>query len=1101
MRSVLWGNQLLTATAINEGARQGVRQFLVSVPAEEGRLIVNAFSPIQTDQRWSLPGIRLQSEKHFWAESRSDIFVKDPLIVYALEPDQAIQTQPTDAPEGSDRWTGSRYSFLSFSPDSQITAELTFDSPGLAVKTGTIIQWEEEQITATMSLDLTPMRQNAKMIDLAIQPGWSIDLDSIESVPKDELLLWEGETMNLSNDTTSNAPTKSLSVYLKRPTKLKLTGTRSHSKTPEITLGDLVPVQVQLPEKSRQIGKSGPGIASDSASGKHLIALVANSPNQLRPIGAFGQRPQSLELSDPLVRECFFSDIPVAGNDSIYVLDSNSRSIPIVPEHLKLRFESKVDCRLTLLDQELIQTCTFLCTPAGNRIDKFYVHFTQKSEFPWQWTMKNGERAPNCRILSEQERAKTDIAAPPGGVVWEVQLSAPRSGAFQLDATRRVPLDKPIVVPLPAIPESSLKLVDVMIESPYSTNVDVINSGLNSIPVAAPPKNEYQTIRAAFRYNPQGDTDSSEKPLLLLRPKAAVWETDKTGLTQDNMPGQSAWVWTLQLDTQFESTGVIREHATFFLENRGQKQITISLPPVVPLENVLAVWVENERVTWNPQQKNGDDQMDRQISLTLPAKRRFPVVSLEYWHTSQPLVYRHKIRPSFPTIDIPTLGGTWIAWTPPEFQTFLRGKQEGLLVSDKEKSSDFHFLYEFETSLNSDLVRRPMIPHSFDPLSSSDWSNWFSADDREKNSLPVATRFIEEIGNETNLRKLLQISQQNPLRTPGTDSEAASVSGIKIDTTTGNTVASVTPEKITWGEMLSNRNFLAKVFGESAELETPRIFIDWFALRRVGIFPTTPILFLSETSDRIAGHRVLENAGLTLLFLDERSLLITSTLNAAKYQWGLRSLLGNRIKVMRDGPLANRFREAISGVPFPQWVALDVWNNRSSSQIHPWGNTSPSSQIAATAVGWNALELRRTESENGVYIAHRPALVAMHWFVFLFFVVISRWKPLSNLVVLTIVASVFGGLAVALPLYYAVIPAGAFFGTLCGIAFALIRRDVPQLVKGKQTKRGVTVPAVMDESTDAEYEVRELRPFNTIPHKQESFFDTLQSEATTERDE
>ena len=1096
MRSVLWGNQFLTATIINEGTRQGVRQFLVSIPAGEGRLIVNAFCPVQTDQKWNLPRIRFQSEKYFWAESKSDLFVKDPLIVYALEPDQAIQTQPVDAPEGSDRWTGSRYSFQYFTPDSQIAADLTFDSPGLAVKTGTIIQWEEEQVTGTMSLDLTPMRQNAKIVELVIQPSWSIDLESIESIPKDEFLHWEGKPSDISNDSANAPSSKSLFVYLQRPTKLKLTGTRPNPKNPELTFGDLIPVRVNLPEKSRQIGKSGPGIASDISSGKHLVALVANSPNRLRPVGTIGQILQPMEITDPLVRECFFPEIPTAGNGSIYVLDSNSRSIPIVPEHQKLRFESRVDCRLTLQSRELLQTCTFLCTPMGNRIDKFYVHFTQKSEFPWQWTMKNGERAPNNRMLSEQERAKADIAAPPGGVVWEIQLGTPRSGFFQLDATRRVPLDRAIVVPLPMLPESSLKQVDVMIDSPYSTDVDVINSGLNSIPVAAPPKNEYQTVRAAFRYDPQRDTDNPEKPLLLLKPKTVAWAINQAGLTQENTLSQSAWVWTLQLDTQFESTGVIREHATFFLENRGQKQITISLPPLVPLENVLAVWVENERVTWNPQQENDEEkEADRRISLTLPPKRRFPVVSLEYWHTSQPLVYRNKIRPSFPTIDLPTLGGTWIAWTPPEFQTFLRGKQEGLLVSEKEKRSDFHFLHEFGTSLNSDLVRRPMIPHSFDPFSFSDWSGWFSTDNREKNSLPVAIRFIEEIGNETNLRKLLQ----KTLQTPGTDSETTSVSRANTEFPSGNTSGNPSLEKITWGEMLNNRNFLATVFSESAELETPRIFIDWFALRRVGIFPTTPIPFLSETSDRIAGHRVLENTGLSLLFLDERSLLITSTLNAAKYQWGLRSLLGNRIKVMRDGPLANRFREAISGVSFPQWIPLASWNNRSSSQIHPWGNTSPSSQIASTAVGWNALELRRTESENGVYIAYRPMLVALHWFVFLFFVVVSRWKPFSNLVVLAIFAGVFGGLAVTLPLYYAVIPAGAFFGTLCGIAFALIRRDVPKSAKMTQNKRNLTIPTIADESTDAEYEVRELRPFNASPHKQESFFDTIQSE--TQRNE
>ncbi len=1079
LRSVLWGNQPLTVTTMNEEAESGTRPYLVSVPRGEGRLTVNAFGPLQTDQTWNLPRIRIQSPQHFWMETKADLFVKAPLVVYTLEPNQAVQTQTTDVPSGTDRWEGARYSFQYFTPDSGIAVNMTLDSPGLTVKTGTSILWEEEQIIGTMSLDLTPLRQNAQKVELRIQPGWSIDRESLESVPRENLLLWEGETSSLPGVSvpslpgqTNNGSINSLFLFLQKPMKLKLIGTRSNLNLTELPLGDLLPVRVSLPEKSREIGRSGPRISSDFSTGKHLIALTANAPNRLRLVGTAEQVPLPIPSGDPVVREHFFSDVGVQAA-SIFVLDSNSRTIPVRLEHQKLRFESEIKCRLTLQDRELIQTCTFSCVPSGTRIDGLYVHWTERSSLPWTWKISGGDQAPSGRILSESERNLANLSTPPGGIVEEVRLVTPRSGSFQLEATRRIALDKPTAVPLPMLPESTANLVEVLVDSPYSTDVEIRNTELRSIPVTAPPGNEYQTVRAAFRYDPLRDVGNPDDPLLLLSPMKTAEKIDRVSTSALN---SSAWVWTLQLDSQFESTGMIREHATFFIENRGQNQITITLPPDIPLENILAVYLEEERITYNPQRKSNSVNLPVQIALTLPAKRRFLAVSLEYWRQSQPLIYRSKIRPSYPAIDLPVLGGTWIAWTPPEYQTFLRGRQEGLLVSEKEKNDGVSLFSGLGSSLQSDPIRFSVLPQSFDPFSLEEWSSWFSAEDREKNSLPVAVRFLETLGNESGLRKHINL-EKIPDFLP------------ELSASVTTTSAAGT---ITWGEMLSHPGFLETVFGESAKRETPHIFIDWIALQRVGVFPVTPIRFLSDTSDRIAGHRILENTGLSLVFLNERSLLITSTLNAAKYQWGLRPLFGDRVKVMRDGPLANQFREAIGGTLFPQWISLAVWNNRTSNQIHPWGNISPSSQIASAAVGWNALELRRSESENGIYVAHRPTLVALHCFAFLLCVAVSRWKPLSNHIVLSIAAILFGGLSMGLPLYYAVIPLGAFFGTLFGLAFALVRRKTPEKAETIPLQ-----PLPSEDSTDAEYEVRELRPFHNTSsssptQKEESFFDMLE---------
>ena len=1094
LASVLWGNQPLMVSAVNEGIELGTRSYHITVPPGEGDLIVKAMCPLQTDQSWNLPRIRLQSPQHFWMETRAHLFVKEPLIVYTLEPNQAIQTQQDGVLTGTDRLEGTRYSFQYFTPDSRIAVNMTLDSPGLTVRTGTLLHWEEEQITSTMRLDLIPLRQNAQKVELRIQPGWSIDQESLESVPKENLFHWAGEASNLPGIIVptplgqGDGATDSLYLFLQKPIKLKLTGSRPNLNLSELPLGELLPVRVYLSEKSREIGKSGPGASGDSGTGRHLIALTANAPNRLKPVGVTEQALMSIPVNDPEVRRHFTSEAALA-TASIYVLDTNSRFIPVRLEHQKLRFESKMECRLTLQDQELIQTCTFSCSPSETLIDTLYVHWTQDSPVPWTWRISGGDQALSSRILSEQERQAVNLSTPPGGVVEEVRLATPRSGSFPLEATRQVPLDRPTTIPLPMLCESVPCPVEVLIDSPYSANVEIVNAGLHSIPVVAPPKNEYQTIRAAFRYDPLRDIGNLGDPLLFLVPLKSDDKAEAIAMVSTQALNSSAWVWTLQLDSQFESTGLVREHATFFIENRGQKRITMTLPLGIPVDNVLAVYRDDERVTYDLQTGPDSAKSPVRISLVLPAKRRFLTVSLEYWRQSPPLPYRSKIRPFYPAIDLPVLGGTWIAWTPPEYQTFLRGRQEGLLVSEKENNGEFYLLSGLGSSLQSDPARPTTLFQPIDPFSQAEWASWFSTGDREKNSLPVAIRFIETLGNESGLKKLLKgTSTLESDSAPGAEEMPGSLP--EVGSSTAGT------EVITWGEMLRHPLFLETVFGDLAKRETPHIFIDWIALQRVGVFPMTPIRFLSDTSDQIAGHRVLESTGLSLVFLNERSLLITSTLNAAKYQWGLRPLFGDRVKVMRDGPLAHRFREAVSGVVFPQWISLEAWNNQVSSRVHPWGNISPSSQIASTAVGWNALELRRSGSENGIYVAHRPTLVAIHCFAFLFCVVVSCWKPFSNLVVLLVAAIVFGGLSMGLPLYYAVAPLGALFGTLFGLAFALIRREVPEKTSRANMQPGVLAPASED-STDAEYEVRELRPFHNNPpsastRREESFFDMLE---------
>ena len=1084
-------------TEIPESSDAGIRKLIVSIPQSEGRLIINACCPITLNESWKLPGIKLRSSRHYWSETKTELLVNDPLLVSDLYTNDACQIVPQQILR-TQGWNGKEYAFQHYDSNSSVSVELTLQSSKLFWKSGTVVDWEDDRITASVSYDFTSIQSKSHLVEMVCQPGWTLDMNSIESFPKGEILFWEGTNTSANervsllpyellkndsivdplpkylqnadsekNDAITASQAKSLFVYMKRPTKLRLTGYRSPPQTGSLLATDLLPVRLKNTESlGYNSGTAIGGMQSEIGFGKHLIAFGTQSSNRLKPIPPHGQVPRQLTASDPLIRECFTeSNLPV-GYD-IFVFDPGFRMVRVKLDRMKISYDSNITCNLTLHGKNLLQKYRFNCTPRGNRIDRIIVHFSQDSSVPWTWSLGN---EPNqllaVRELSADERI--GIACPPGGSVWEIILPIPRSGAFELVAQRELVVEKQIAIPFAVLPESVANQVEIEIDSPYESGIDIVNMRLKSIPISAPPINEYPTVRAAFRYDPSNHEDTLEQPSLILRPGA------------NERIAPFAWVWVLKLDSIFETNGIVRQHATFFIENRGQKQIEITLPGNVQSDDILAVWIGNKKTTWTQFDSNGETENSdepQRIFLTLPEKQRFVSVMLEYLCIEKPLVYRKKVRPVFPKMDLPVLSETWIAWTPSGFQTFLRGRPEGLIVSENDRKGDFRLIPEL--SLTSNLPGNAAFTKPFDPLSVESWQGVLSFDKRREHCKAVAEKLVETLGNDLKINSYRK--QVSDAAKSTTDSD------VTRQTEDSN--------QLTWGNVFGNFDFLADVFGNSPNIGVPRIKVDWIALRRIGVFPTTPIALSNMATPRISGHATLEQAGISVLFYDERSVLITSALNAAKYQRGLESLVGDRVKIMRSGPLAEKFRDSFVTNQPPQWISFSTWNNRATGQSYPWQNTFSSTRIATVTSGWSAIELRKTDAQGGIYVAYGPAMVALCWFAFVSVVILSRSKRFSNMPVLVVMVFFFGILAKLLSPYYAVIPSGACFGALCGLGFVLVRR---QPSKRELSKKSLLdrQTQVFDDSSEAVYEVKELRPFkNNRPVQSKSFFDSLQEDS------
>ncbi|MGL6195899.1 MAG: hypothetical protein ACRC2T_13870 [Thermoguttaceae bacterium] len=1084
----------------------GKYRLVASLAPGAKELIIEAECPVVFNEMWKLPRIQLFCEHFLWTETRANIFINEQLILAGVNPIGAFQTSGRTLDTNDRRSEG--YSFQYFEPDSQIELELGLKAPGFIYNCGTQLDWEEDRVSSTSYLDFSKLSESPLLVKLQIQPNWLIDTDSIEFLPNDDVFFWEEENetesrsdsakpASVNQNSANPEKSNSILVYLKKPTKMRVHATfpLQQGKTPN--LYELVPFIVSN-KNGTDITNTGGNVNQFTKTGNgaksvgNLLAITTRLPNQFQIKTSIKELPKDYQMMDPLVRECFFEDFPPSNNGAIFDVDPMLRSIEVELAPIEINYDSQVQSVLGLQDDQMTQTCRFICRPLGSRIDRILVHFSQSSEQPWSWLLEGEKETLTAKKLNSSEINNLNLNAQNANIakcgdVWEIKLHSPRSGPFLITATRKNEVLKDVAVPLPTLLDGTSKLVDVFIDSIYETNVDVIHRGLNPIPISAPPRNEYPTIRAAFRYDPVRNNDSTQNPLLIVKP------------SENDSMLQSAWVWMLRLNSQFESMGTVRQKATFLVENRGRKEIRIKLNENTKIKNVLAVWIEDKRIAWST---NDAEQV---ITLQLPARKRFIAVSLEYWYESKPLMQQKKLRAEFPEIDIPVFSGTWIAWTPPDFQAFLRTRQtainwwdikenlDSVIFAPGKQSVQQHTRGDQKNSLSTGYAKNEGSTQPFDPLTADSWNNLWNAYYRKNRCQRVAERLVEKLGNEKQLREYL-----NPRENAATTRSADGIESSGFGTDTGQF-------ELTWGNVLGNVEFQNNVFGNAAEVGPPRIIVDWLALRGTGLFSNSPINIPLKGDNKSRGYSTLENAGVVLLFFDERSLLITSSLSAAKSQNELGSLVGEQVKIMYEGPLEELFRNSLAGEPHPQWVGFVTWKSGETNVGTPWKFKPSSTQIFALCSGWSATETLLGDSHSGVYIAYKPVMIALRWFAVLLVVALSRIKPFSNILVQCTLLVFFGILSVTLHPFYAVIPTGAFLGSIFAIGFILLadtgtsKSNQTSLLKlTHKIGTGVAIPVIQDSdsSFDADYEVRELRPFNKPPTQKESgsFFDTLKDD-------
>jgi hypothetical protein len=350
----------------------------------------------------------------------------------------------------------------------------------------------------------------------------------------------------------------------------------------------------------------------------------------------------------------------------VYPFDSRTQDIRFDLERMRSNYTAEISGNIYVDSDNLISTYHVLCTPVDSSITRMFIHFTPfGNEDPvrnWDWSLTDlthpirVRRIPPDELkallpMSEQQNWSEGLDR---GEIWEIRFDDLQTKPFEILAESVIPLTGSIPVPLASVPLASSQKGELAIESPQQFDYRIISDRLDSIPIAPPSWDRYQNIRAAFRYDPQEILHRSQHVPLLLQKRTPDEQVD------------IAWVWSLRLNSQYEPEGIVRNSALFLVENQGKDTLNITLPRGIDVTDVSAVNLNLQPIPWRY------DESQKTIDVDLPVSQRFVSISVEYTYQDTPLVQQRKLRPHYPTADIPILSGSWISWFPPEFDITLR---------------------------------------------------------------------------------------------------------------------------------------------------------------------------------------------------------------------------------------------------------------------------------------------------------------------------------------------------------------------------------------------------------------------------------------------
>ena len=936
---------------------------------EPQEISVLSLGPLLENQRWTLPRVRVTSPDILWMSTRCGVSVESPLRARNLLCDQAVQVpfRPTTNVD----WTKRElYVFQFFQDDAQIELEVMYSIPQIKINSAAQIHWNNNEIRSTVYLDCSITEGERFTLNVPLAEHWIIDSVTSYSPPT-RTPSAEGEPVfswDVLESAQFSAP-PTLSVQLNRPLRPRIPLTLqlscrfiNNSAQNQFRLAELSPLV--LPHR---YGES------------HYIAMQVDLTDYSLQTSA-----DAAEFSIPGTLTWGGHSWAPAGN--VYPLNSQTKDIRFDLERTRANYTADISGNVYIDNGEMIQTYRIRCTLIDSSIERVFVHFTPtgKETPQWDWSLTgipDSSRSLRPRKLSSKELQELMPVFEPQnrsedlerGEVWEIRLGGLQSAPFELSAVSSIPLADSMPISFASLPRASSQRGELTIESPQYLGYRITGAPLPSIPVALPAWNRYQNVRAAFRYDPQEELRRSQYAPLLLQKRAP----------EDQ--GNTAWVWSLRLDSQYEPEGFVRNKALFLVENQGKPALQIALPQGISAADVSAVWRDSQQIPWQY------DADQRTIAVVLPAGQRFVSIYVEYTYQDMPLGQRRKLRPRSPSADVPILSGSWIAWFPPEFE-----------VSGLHDSSDVTKKVSISKTLDY------LLTGTYRSYLGAKWEDIFYGQQRQREIEAAAQCFFDAVADALH------------------DTAAPPAA---------------------WGDLLGNEKTLSAVrtllVKDTKRFVETKFLLDKQALAFLGITPATPIEEIGTVTHENIREKLFERAGLMLLAAAH-----TRSDGIKEYIFALTTpttlSLNQQIRPIPLGYCVRMVPAEIFDSPsnsMPDWVTSSRWLSETTLSSIPWSVSAQVMPWSALTLDWNAYELP-LHTEQPLYIVHRQKFLAVQWIAFLSLVLLTCRKPFSSPIVLFALLIVFELIARSVSPCYVGIPSGAFLGVLVSFGFALIRSQI-----------------------------------------------------------
>lgn len=999
--SVEWKSTGVPAKILSRIDSLGTTKLQVRLPDDPSEKVleleVAAFCSPKSGNHWRLPGVRILSESVLWKETRVQLQVDRPLRATDFETVDSVQTFDRFAASE----TGSEhYAFKYYQPNATVSVLLAEDEPTVVFDSMDEVYFDSREISVRSEILLTCEGSEARSASLAISKNW--DIETVKESAS-ETLYWDVDTSDPNRNWLNLSLKKPFSA--ERPARLELTGRCLGTSSAQIALEKLWPLDL-----------------SRTLSGRHLLSFHASAPYRVRLMNLNGQPLEPTEMNESDLRR--FQSRPTAQNLIAY--GPASADVQVCLDQANPAYTAAIDARIGCSRGILTEDWRVTCSPpVGGRVDRVLAAFSMsrptagiatESPVEWTWNLASEkERTVTAIELSDERRDA--LGLPNDVVIWEIRLSTSRSVPFEIQASRSRPFDGEVNVPLLMMPDSTSQTAELTLDSDGRGIPNVETERLRSIRPTLPPRGEYESAVAAFRYDPNELRETPGGPELVLTSTA---ETDDSSLTA------RAWCWYYRLDSQFDPNGIVRNALFCSIENHGRREMTVTLPAGLDSESVQAVWADDQRITWYPE-KMGDAET---VRVVLPEKRRYVALSFEYHYQQESLALKQRLVPKMPKIDMEILSGGWVARIPPEYagyQVRPAGVSGPLREMFRAPTSAVHL---FGDILPTDWIRSALAA----------WAHRDTALYRE-----LADGFLERLGNPSTAAELLARR-----RVVSGDEPSAVKSGL------------------TWGEIFSDDALVVKLFPTSVLGRPLRVFVNRYALARSRILPTDEITLsdLPTAAGRTLG--AMETDGVVLLFVRPDIVYVTTTEERQELGDAVVSLGSDWIGLVQNRAAADEITLSTEPSAGPNVVAASEWNAGAMGALNPWKLNFNATGFSFVTPGWNSCRTAIDDAPDGILVINRYQLAAQKWFFFLAAVVLTWRGPLARPTFLLAVIGTVPALFGFVPPTVGSVLSGILLGAICSLGFYLVRRK--RTVESSEHESTVYSPLRRDESSSDDSE-------------------------------